>query len=131
MPYSSEKRRSQRVPAGSRGTGRVKTSVPFKVIDVSGVGMQLEVATALRPGSTYDLNASLDDFSLTAQVRITRCRAGGYVPDGKGGRLLLYRAGAEFLDLPDGQVKELHEWMAQRKEHPSGELVKPLKEVDS
>ena len=126
MTNKDEKRRSRRVPVESGGHGRVKASVPFTIVDVSGVGMQLEVATALRPGSTYDLSAEIDGFSLSAQVRITRCRAGGYVPDGKGGRLLLYRAGAEFLDMPDGHAKQLHDWMETRDGAQSGQLVEPM-----
>jgi len=37
-------------------------------------------------------------------VRVTRCRAGGFIPDGKGGRLLQFRAGAEFVGLTRQQL---------------------------
>jgi len=108
-----EKRRAPRVAIERGGHGRVKATVPVTVIDVSGAGMQLEVASALRPGSLYDLSAVLNAFEISAQVRITRCRAGGHVPDGKGGRLLLYRAGAEFVRLDGKNAKDLEAWMRE------------------
>ena len=127
---NGEKRRVPRVAVESRrgGHGKVKAAVPVTVIDVSGAGMQLEIASALRPGSVYDLSAQLDGLALEAQVRITRCRAGGYVPDGKGGRLLLFRAGAEFVGLPVAQATQLQAWMDRRAVAPpqaTGQLVEP------
>ena len=65
--------------------------------DISPGGLRLELAASLRPGAVYDLLADLPGHHLAAQVRVTRCAAGGFRDDGKGGRFLLYRAGAEFL----------------------------------
>ena len=114
MTNTGEKRRAPRFSVPKGPHGRVKAAVPVTVIDVSQAGMQLELAAALRPGSVYDVTAQLDGVALSAQVRITRCRAGGYVTDGKGGRLLLYRAGAEFVELPSAQAKQLDAWMSTR-----------------
>lgn len=40
-------------------------------------------------------------------MRVTRCRAGGFVEDGRGGRVLLYLAGGEFVGLPEDQMLNL------------------------
>jgi hypothetical protein len=127
MTDISEKRRAPRIPVLRGPHGRVKAAVPVTVIDVSRAGMQLELAAALRPGAVYDVSAQLDDLRLSAQVRITRCRAGGYISDGKGGRLLLFRAGAEFVELPDAQAAQLNAWMEGHTAAGSkGELVEPI-----
>jgi len=123
---TTEKRRTPRFPVdGGRPQGKVKAAVPVTVIDVSCAGMQLELAAALRPGAVYDVSAQLDGIALAAQVRITRCRAGGFVSDGKGGRLLLFRAGAEFVELPSAQAAQLSAWMEGRAagSRPQGELL--------
>jgi hypothetical protein len=127
MSNNAEKRRTPRYSVPKGPHGRVKAAVPVTVIDVSRAGMQLELAAALRPGAIYDVSARLDGVELAAQVRITRCRAGGYVPDGKGGRLLLYRAGAEFVELPTAQATQLDAWMASKDDESSAtaELVEP------
>jgi hypothetical protein len=124
---NGEKRRMPRVPIARGGHGRVKAAVPVTVIDVSGNGVLLELAAALRPGSVYDLSAQLDDIALSTQVRITRCRAGSYVPDGKGGRLLLFRAGAEFVEMPSSQAAQLQDWVDRRTTVPlaKAELLEP------
>src|SRR5437870_2956598 len=126
MSKDGEKRRSPRVP--SDALGRVKSSVSVKVIDISTVGVQFELAAALRPGSTYELSVDLDGFPLAALVRITRCRAGGQVPDGKGGRLLLYRAGAEFIHFDGDLGKDFKEWVERRTPDTTveGHLLEPF-----
>jgi hypothetical protein len=106
-----EKRRSPRIPVESGGHGRLRATVPVTVIDVSSDGMQIEVAASLRPGSMYDLKADVNGIPFAAQVRITRCCAGGYLPDGKGGRFLLFRAGAEFVRLDGDNVDDLISWV--------------------
>jgi hypothetical protein len=126
LEKKADKRRSPRIP--SNALGRVKSSVSVKVLDISSVGLQLELAAALRPGSTYELTVELDGMPLAAVVRITRCRAGGYVPDGKGGRLLLYRAGAEFLTFEGDSARVFKDWMQRRSpdSQASGQLLEPV-----
>jgi hypothetical protein len=108
--------------------GRVKSTVAVRVVDISEAGVQMELSAALRPGSTYELSVDLDGIALSGVVRITRCRAGGYVPDGKGGRLLLFRAGAEFIQLDGTGAKDFREWITRRtpESRPKGELVEPV-----
>jgi hypothetical protein len=81
------------------GKGRLKTTIPVTVVNLSADGVLLELKAPLRPGTTYDLSAFVPEQTLQAAVRVTRCRAGGYVADGRGGQCLLFRAGAEFASL--------------------------------
>ena len=59
--------------------------IKVDIVNVSPDGLFFEVAMALRPGAIYDLTAKLDAIALSAQIRVTRCRAGSYVDDGRGG----------------------------------------------
>src|SRR5512141_3129696 len=107
----SEKRRSPRVKSEKIVSGRLKLTVPVMIRDVSALGMRLELASALRPGSLYDLRADLNGTMLTTQVRITRCSAGGFSTDASGARVLQYNAGAEFVQLPAEQRQLLDQWI--------------------
>ena len=116
---SPERRKSQRVPIGQGGNGKIKASVPVGIRNLSQEGALLEVACPLRPGAAYDLKAVVDELELAVQVKITRCRAGGFVTDERGGRVLLYSAGAEFVtgvESPD--LSRLKDWLSRHAERP-------------
>lgn len=126
-----EKRRSPRVNPGKDTGGRLKATVPIVIRNVSREGMLFEVSTPLRPGSLYDLKTEIPGFDLSAQVRVTRCRAGGFVEDGRGGRVLRFEAGAEFQLLDDAALGELAAWIVRctRQKTPSAAtLHAPRKE---
>lgn len=108
-----ERRRSPRTRVAKGSVGRLRATVPFAVLDVSEHGMLLELSTSLRPGSVYDLKADLPGCPFGAQVRITRCTAGGYAEDGRGGRLLLFRAGAEFIVVDEGEKKAVKAFLVR------------------
>ena len=121
-----EKRRSPRVPTEKGTGGRLKATVPIVIVNVSRHGMLFEVSSPLRPGAIYDLKANLSSFALSAQVRIARCRAGGWVEDGKGGRVLLFQAGAELMQLDDVQFDELKAYVERnlRQKTPSSATLR-------
>jgi hypothetical protein len=52
-------------------------------------------------------------------VRITRCSASGAVPDGKGGRVLVYRAGAEIVSME--RQRDFEDWLSRRRARASEE----------
>jgi hypothetical protein len=108
-----ERRRSSRVPALRGSRGQLRSTVDVDILDLSSDGLRLELSTSLRPGAVYDLKADLGGYPLAVQVRITRCNAGGFRDDGKGGRFLLFRAGAEIL-WTDVQPKKLLEQHLER-----------------
>lgn len=85
------------------GKGHLKATIPVTVVNLSVHGVLLELKAPLRPGMTYELSAFVPEQTLRAVVRVTRCRAGGYAEDGRGGRCLLFRAGAEFASLTPAQ----------------------------
>lgn len=99
-----EKRKSPRVRAEKGSRGQLKATIPVTIVNASTIGVLIELSAPLRPGSTYDLAATLLGIPVNVLVRVTRCRAGGFVPDGKGGRLLQFRAGAEFVGLTRTQL---------------------------
>ncbi|MEO8056290.1 MAG: hypothetical protein ABI768_14115 [Acidobacteriota bacterium] len=81
--------------------------MPVDVLNVSATGLLMELPSALRPGSTCDLAATLAGIPFAALVRVTRCRAGGFAADDQGARVLVYQAGAEFVGLADDQMLNL------------------------
>jgi hypothetical protein len=125
----SEKRRAPRVKAEKGTEGRLKLTVPVSINDVSAGGVRFELATALRPGSLYDLKANLKGSLLTTQVRITRCSTGGFVTDASGARVLQYNAGAEFAQLAPEQKQLLDKWLeavGNRRRSPSSGTLSRL-----
>ena len=117
-PSRPERRRSPRVLADATSSGRLKTTIPVTILNLSVLGLLFELKAPLRPGVVYDLQARFPGVSLNAMVRITRCRAGAYAADGRGGQCLLFHAGAEFKDLSAAQRASV--LMAVEKGLPSG-----------
>lgn len=109
-----DKRRAERVPLAKGTRAQLKSTVPVEILNLSETGVLLELASTLRPGSTYDISALFSGVPFAGLVRITRCRAGGFAPDGKGGRLLMFRAGGEFVGLPEKQIEGLRVALARR-----------------
>jgi hypothetical protein len=103
----SERRKSPRIAAGEASQGHLKTTIPVTIVNLSVDGLLLELKAPLRPRMTYDLSAHFPGSAVNAMIRITRCHAGGYVEDGRGGRCLLFRAGAEFEGLAGPQREKV------------------------
>ena len=109
-----EKRRSPRTPLAKETRGHLKSTIAIEILNLSEMGLLLELASTLRPGSTYDLSAVFGGVPFTGLVRITRCRAGAFASDDKGGRLLLFRAGGEFVGLSEKQLEGLRRALSKR-----------------
>ncbi|MGZ5426477.1 MAG: hypothetical protein ACXWE1_04655 [Thermoanaerobaculia bacterium] len=109
-----EKRRSPRTPLAKGTRGHLKSTLAIEILNLSEMGLLLELASTLRPGSTYDLSAVFGGVPFTGLVRITRCRAGGFAADGEGGRQLLFRAGGEFVGLSEKQLEGLRRALSTR-----------------
>jgi hypothetical protein len=121
---ATEKRRTPRTVLASGTRGQLKSTVATEILNLSETGLLLELPSTLRPGSTYDLSAIFGGVPFSGLVRITRCRAGGFAADDKGGRLLLYRAGGEFVGLTEKQLESLR--LALSKRLASGASLKRL-----
>lgn len=79
--------------------GLLRGCFPVTLLDMSIGGLGLETRTGLRPGASYELTANVADSRLVARVLIRRCAAASTVSDGNGGRAVVYRSGASFVDL--------------------------------
>ncbi|MGZ5429442.1 MAG: hypothetical protein ACXWFS_10565 [Thermoanaerobaculia bacterium] len=120
----TEKRRTPRTSLAKGIRGHIKSTLAIEILNLSEMGLLVELASTLRPGSTYDLTAIFGGVPFSGLVRITRCRAGGFASDDKGGRVLLYRAGGEFVGLSEKQLQALR--LALSKRTASGASLKRL-----
>jgi hypothetical protein len=102
-----ERRRSERVPVPGDRFGRVKATVPARIVDISRHGVQLEVPAALRPAVECDLALPVDGGDVRIRARVQRCRAMGFAGNGNE-RKLVYRAGLEFVSVADGDREALY-----------------------
>jgi len=118
----NEKRRAPRSSFAKGTRGHLKSTIPVEILNLSEAGLLLEVSSTLRPGSTYDLNAIFGGVPFSGLVRVTRCRAGGFAADDRGGRLLVYRAGGEFVGLSEPQMSGLR--LALSRKLASGASLK-------
>lgn len=117
----NERRAVPRVEVPQPVPAKIKAALPARVLDVSSQGAQLEVTTCLRPTTSCDLRISLPDGEVTIRSIVRRCRAWGFGLDEKEQKVLLYRAGVEFQDLPP-------ETMARLSSHFLYQLPQPFPE---
>jgi hypothetical protein len=96
----NDRRQYQRVQPRQPMLAKVKASVPARIIDISKGGAQLEVVTSLRPHVRCELRLQLDDGEVVIGSVVRRCRAWGFGFDEDDRRVLLYRAGLEFEEVP-------------------------------
>ncbi len=120
----TEKRRTPRTSLAKGTRGHIKSTLAIEILNLSETGLLVELASTLRPGSTYDLNAIFGGVPFSGLVRITRCRAGGFAADDNGDRVLMYRAGGEFVGLSERQLETLH--LALSRRLASGASLKRL-----
>ena len=122
----NDKRRAPRISVGKGSRGQLKSTISVAILNVSETGILFEVSSTLRPGSTYDLNATIAGLSFSALVRVTRCRAGGFAADDRGGRSLVYQAGGEFVGLSEEQTLALRIALSNTKRIASGASLKRI-----
>jgi hypothetical protein len=74
--------------------------------------VQVEVGTSLRPEADCELRVQLSDGELIVRAKVRRCRAWGFGLDESDRRVLLYRAGLQFSNLPDESLAKLRRYYA-------------------
>jgi c-di-GMP-binding flagellar brake protein YcgR len=94
-----ERRQFPRYPAPKSVYGRVRSIIPARVVDISLGGIQLELTSSLRPGTTCDVTIPTMAGPLQVKAAVRRCRARSVHSD--EGTRLLYCAGLEFEGLDD------------------------------
>jgi hypothetical protein len=96
----NDRRQSQRVQPREPMLAKIKASVPARIIDISTGGAQLEVLTSLRPHVHCELRLRLEHGEVVIGSVVRRCKAWGFGFDENERRVLLYRAGLEFEEVP-------------------------------
>ena len=117
----NERRRAARHHIQDEVFGRVKATVPARIVDISPFGAQVEVPSALRPSVECDIWVPLEEGQVRIRARVLRCRAAAMRHEGTGnGANLLYRAGLEFTELSQDDVDAL------RRAYPAPEDAPPV-----
>ena len=103
----TERRTAPRVEPPKPLSARVKTSLAARVVDMSAKGVQLELTTSLRPEVPCDLRIQLEDGEIIVHGVVRRCRAWGFGLNEKDQKVLMYRAGVEFVEAPPAALAKL------------------------
>lgn len=106
----NERRATARMAPSEPLPVKLKSSLPARVLDISAGGIQVEVGTSLRPEADCELRVQLSDGEIAVRARVRRCRAWGFGLDESDRRVLLYRAGLQFSDLPADAMARLRRY---------------------
>jgi hypothetical protein len=94
-----ERRQFPRFQAVAPVYGRVRSIIPVRIVDISQGGLQVELTSSLRPGTTCEVTIPTMAGAVQVKAAVRRCRARS-IPSEQGMRLL-YNAGLEFERLDD------------------------------
>lgn len=97
----AERRRHPRHKPTREITGKVKSTMDFRVIDISEGGLQVETRLGLPPATICELKISSLGSDLTLRAEVRRCRAQLIKTD--TGCKIAYRSGLEFVELTEKQ----------------------------
>jgi hypothetical protein len=100
-----DRRRSARYKPPEALFGRIKMTLPSRILDISPLGMRVEVGSALRPAADCDVVVPVGDTELRLRARVLRCRAYAGDPSDTGG--IVFRAGLEFVGLREEAARAL------------------------
>jgi len=78
-------------------TGKVKSTMDFRVVDISEGGVQLETRLGLPPATVCELRVTGNGQEFTFKAKVRRCRAQLTKTD--SGCSVAYRSGLEFVKL--------------------------------
>ena len=106
----NERRATARMAPSEPIPVKLKSSLPARVLDISAGGIQVEVGTSLRPEADCELRVQLSDGEVAVRAKVRRCRAWGFGLDESDRRVLLYRAGLQFSDLPAEALARLRRY---------------------
>ncbi len=121
----NDRRRSERYEPPETVLGKVKATVPARVMDISRHGLQVMVPAALRPSVECDLDLPTEYGGLSVRARICRCKAHGFVEGEDGERRLMYRAGLEFVNLDAAAGKILDATIHRLREQTAPKIGPP------
>lgn len=113
-----ERRAAQRSVPNKPVAAKVKASIPARVVDISASGLQLELATSLRPQAGCELRVQFDGGDISVRATVRRCRAWGFGLDERDQKVLLYRAGLEFDEISPKALEQLARLTSAEPEPP-------------
>lgn len=104
-----DRRRSERLTVGQDMFGRVKATVPARILDLSRHGIQVEVPSALRPAVECDISVPTADGDLRLRAKVRRCRAASMASHEGDEHHLVFRAGLEFVEVSPRAIRALEQ----------------------
>ena len=108
---TQERRRHTRHTPSRDITGKVKSTMDFRVIDISEGGLQVETRLGLPPATVCDLKLRLNGQEVTLRAEVRRCRAQLTKTDGKC--KVSYHSGLEFVDLEDEESSRVRQIISE------------------
>ncbi len=108
----NDRRRSERLAAGENFFGRVKATVPARILDLSRHGVQVEIPSSLRPAVECDISVPTAEGDLRLRAKVQRCRAASMTSREGDERHLVFRAGLEFVDVSPRAIRALEETLS-------------------
>lgn len=99
----TERRRNPRYRLTSEVTGKVKSTMDVRLIDISEGGLLVETKLGLPPASVCEIKIAMQGAEVTLRAEVRRCRAQLTKTD--AGCKVAYRSGLEFVDLDEKSTK--------------------------
>lgn len=103
-----EHREAPRVELPGTLPGEVSVLAPIAVCDLSPGGALVESSFPLLPNSLHDLRLELGGQSIVVKARVVHCRIADL-----GHELVVYKAGVEFVNLPDHAASTIAAFLAR------------------
>jgi hypothetical protein len=91
-----ERRRIRRTVVETNLIATVKKTVPARIVDISSLGVLVEVGAALRPLASCEVSIPVSGDTVRVRATVRRCRVlgPGRLPGGE--EAMMFRAGLEF-----------------------------------
>jgi len=106
----TERRRSPRYRLTSEVTGKVKSTMDVRLVDISEGGMLVETRLGLPPASVCDLKIMALGSEVTLRARVLRCRA--QLTKTATGCRVAYRSGLEFVGMDERHLNIIRQLIA-------------------
>ena len=105
-----ERRRHPRHNPTRDITGKVKSTMEFRVVDISEGGVLVETRLGLPPATVCELKVSAYGSEFVFKAKVRRCRAQLTKTD--SGCRVAYRSGLEFVDLDEDRMSGVRQLIA-------------------
>jgi hypothetical protein len=115
---TNDRRRHPRHQPLKNVVGKVKSTMDFRLIDISEGGAQVETAVGLAPASVCELKVDTLGSELVIKAEVRRCRAQLTKTD--AGCKVAYRSGLEFVELDDKRASAVRQIIANSCDAASG-----------